>query len=302
MADLALLRPWWLLGLVPLLAAWWWLWRRQDHLARWQRVVDAHLLPHLLLGEGEGKGLKPIHLLGLTGLLTVLALAGPSWRLAPSPFPEDPVLVILMKASSSMAASDLQPSRLARVRHKLRDLLALRRGSATGLVVYSGSAHLVMPLTRDERIIPTMLEELTPGVLPVDGDALVDGLELARQVLARTGSPGSVLVVADSVAAQQAEALKSLDYALPVQFLAVQALGAPLDPGLERGASALGAALERLTADERDVTRVARRARRLGNAARSEAGGQRPEDAGYFMLPLIALLALAWSRRGWMVR
>ena len=29
---------------------------------------------------------------------------------------------------------------------------------------------------------------------------------------------------------------------------------------------------------------------------------RRPEDAGYFLLPLLALLALFWSRRGWIVR
>ena len=78
MPDLQLLRPWWLSSLLPLAVAWWWLWRRQDHLARLQRVVDPHLLPYLLVGSGDGKGLKPIHLLGLVWLLTALAMAGPT--------------------------------------------------------------------------------------------------------------------------------------------------------------------------------------------------------------------------------
>jgi hypothetical protein len=30
--------------------------------------------------------------------------------------------------------------------------------------------------------------------------------------------------------------------------------------------------------------------------------GQRPEDAGYLLLPLIALAVLAWARPGWVVR
>ena len=302
MIELQLLRPWWLISLLPMALAWWWLWRRQDQLGRFQRVVDPHLLQHLLVGEGGSKGLKPIHLLGLVWLLGALALAGPSWRAAPSPFPQDPGLVVVLKASASMKATDVQPSRLERARHKLRDLLALRRGDATGLVVYSGSAHLVMPLTRDERIIPTMLEELSPELMPADGDALADALQLARQLLQRAGTPGSVLVVTDGVADTQSDALAALDYPMPVQFLSVQALGTKVDPGLQQAASVLGADVEGLSADERDITRLGRRARGLADAVQGSAEGQRPEDAGYFLLPLIALLALAWSRRGWGIR
>jgi Ca-activated chloride channel family protein len=302
MAELQLLRPWWLLSLLPLLLAWLWLWRRQDQLARMQKVVDPHLLPHLLVGEGKDTGPKPIHLLVLVWTLGALAMAGPSWRAAPAPFPEDPGLVIVLKASASMQASDVQPSRLERARQKLQDLLALRRGDATGLIVYSGSAHLVMPLTRDERIIPIMLEELTPDLMPADGDALADALLAAQRLLERADTPASVLVVADSVADTQAGTVAALDYPIPVQFLSIQALGAKPDPGLQQAASALGAGVESLTADERDVTRIGRRARGLAAATEGDADGRRPEDAGYFLLPLIAVLALAWSRRGWVVR
>jgi Ca-activated chloride channel family protein len=211
-------------------------------------------------------------------------------------------MVIVLKASASMQATDVQPSRLERARYKLHDLLALRRGDPSGLIVYSGSAHLVMPLTRDERIIPIMLEELTPDLMPADGDALADALVAARRLLQRDATPGSVLVVADSVSEAQVEAIAALDYPLPVQFLSVQALGAQVDAGLDRAASALGAGVQSLSADERDITRIARRARSLADSARGETEGQGPEDAGYFLLPLIALLALAWARRGWIVR
>jgi Ca-activated chloride channel family protein len=210
--------------------------------------------------------------------------------------------VVVLKASASMRATDVQPSRLERARHKVRDLLALRRGDATGLIVYSGSAHLVMPLTRDERIIPIMLEELTPELMPADGDALADALVAAQHLLQRAETPGSVLVVADSVSEAQADAVAALDYPIRVQFLAVQALGTALDRGLGKAASALGGGVESLTADERDINRIGRRARGLADTTRGSAEGQRAQDAGYFLLPLLALLALAWSRRGWVVR
>jgi Ca-activated chloride channel family protein len=254
------------------------------------------------VGEGDGKGLKPVHVLGLAWLLAALAMAGPSWRAAPSPFPLDPGLVIVFKVSESMQSTDVQPSRLERARHKLRDLLERRRGNATGLIVYSGSAHLVMPLTRDERVIPIMLEELTPDLLPADGDALSEALLAAQRLLQRAATAGSVLVVADSVSEAQADSVARLDYPLPVQFLSVQAPGAQVDAGLDRAASALGAGVQGLSADERDITRIARRARSLAEPAQGSVEGQRPEDAGYLLLPLIALAVLAWARPGWVVR
>jgi Ca-activated chloride channel family protein len=111
-----------------------------------------------------------------------------------------------------------------------------------------------------------------------------------------------VLVVADSVSEAQADSVARLDYPLPVQFLSVHALGAQVDAGLDRAASALGAGVQGLSADERDIERIARRARSLAAANEGGVEGQRPEDAGYFLVPLLALLALAWSRRGWVVR
>jgi Ca-activated chloride channel family protein len=300
MAELQLLRPVWLLGLIPLLIVWWWLWYRKERSERWQRVVEPHLLAHLLVGEKGSKGLKPIHLLLLVWLLAAMAMAAPSWRMAASPFEADNGLVVLLKTASTMVASDVQPSRLERAKHKLRDLLAERRGKSTGLIVYSGSAHLVMPLTRDERVIPIMLEDLTPELMPVDGDALSEGLELARSLLNRAGTSGSMLVIADSVSPAQSETLLPRDH--PVQFLSLQPPGASQDQGLKQAASALGAIVERLTADEVDVTRIARRAETRHGREAALADGQRAEDGGYFLLPFIMLLALFWSRRGWLLR
>ena len=185
MGDFHFLRPLWLLAVLPALMVWWGLWRRQDRAAAWRQVVDPHLLEHLLVGEPTRHRLRPIQLLLMTWILCNVALAGPAWRLEPSPFADDEAgLVVLLKVSGTMLASDVQPSRLARAKHKLRDLLELRKGSSTGLIVYSGSAHLVMPLTRDDRIVSTMVEDLTPALMPVDGDALVKALRLAEQVLA----------------------------------------------------------------------------------------------------------------------
>ncbi len=261
MDDFHFLRPLWLLAVLPALAVWWGLWRQQDRAAAWRQVVDSHLLEHLIVGESTRRRLRPIQLLLMIWIICTVALAGPAWRMEPSPFADDEAgLVVLLKVSGTMLASDVQPSRLERAKHKLRDLLELRKGSSTGLIVYSGSAHLVMPLTRDDRIVSAMVEDLTPELMPVDGDALVQALQLAEQVLAKSGVPGSALIIADNVSPSQVQTLSTAEIALPVQFLSVQSQSTPVDSGLQSAASRLIAPVAELTVDAADVERVARRA------------------------------------------
>ena len=303
MDDFHFLRPLMLLVALPALAVWLGLWRRQDRMASWRQIMDPHLLAHLLVGESKNGGLRPIQLLLVVWLIGAVALAGPAWRMEPSPFADDQAgLVVVLKVSGTMMASDVQPSRLERAKHKLRDLLEQRKGSSAGLIVYSGSAHLVMPLTRDDRIVSTMVEDLTPDLMPVDGDALVAALKLAEQVLDKSGVAGSVLVIADSVSPVQAQSLSANGISFPVQFLSMQSPAAEIDNGLQSAAGNLGAAVVKLTVDQTDVEKVARRAQ-IGLTARSATGdGTRWLDAGYPMVPLLAVFLLMWSRKGWLVR
>lgn len=199
-------------------------------------------------------------------------------------------------------ATDVQPSRLERAKHKIRDLLERRKGSSTGLIVYSGSAHLVMPLTRDDRIISAMVEDLTPELMPAEGDALAQAMILAETLFKRAGVSGSVLVMADSVSPSQVEAISTSEVALPLQFLAIQSSSAEVDTGIERVAATLHASVVRLTVDQADVERLARRAQSRMTSVTSVQTGDRWHDAGYTILPLIALCALMWSRKGWVVR
>ena len=303
MFEFHFLRPQMLLSLLPLMLVWWMLWRGQDSYAQLKKVVAPHLLEHLVVGDTRTRRLRPVHLLSAVWIVATLALAGPAWEKEAAPFADDDAgLVVLLKVSSTMQATDVQPSRLERAKHKLRDLLQARKGTSTGLIVYSGSAHLVMPLTRDDRIVSAMVEDLTPELMPADGDALGEALQLAESVLQRAGVPGSVLVMADSVSPSQADLLTAARPSLPVQFLEMSAPAAAVDTGMERAASALGASVLRLSVDETDVQRLAQRAQSDFKAVAGVASGDRWRDTGYLLLPLIALLALFWSRRGWLVR
>ncbi len=302
MDELHLLRPQWLWALVPAVLIWFGLWRLSDQTSAWKTIFDPHLLEHLIVGGKKRRLLRPIHLALLLSILCAAAMAGPTWEREPSPFADDTAgLVVLLKVSTTMQATDVQPSRLERSKHKLRDLLELREGAATGLIVYSGSAHLVMPLTRDNRITTAMAADLSPDLMPVDGDALGEALERAAALLDRAGVPGSVLVIADAVAPSQAQAATEAALDFPVQFLAVKPLNAPLDAGLRAAAKVRGASVTEMTIDQSDVERLAQKAQSDFRAAPMEGAGDRWRDAGFYLLPLIVLIAMAWSRKGWVV-
>ena len=302
MDELHLLRPLWLWSLIPAGLIWLGLWRLQDRVSEWKKLIDPHLLEHLLVDRQTAPVQQPDSPTLILWVLCAIALAGPTWEQEPSPFADDQAgLMVLLKSSATMNATDVQPSRLERSKHKLTDLLEQREGAATGLIAYSGSAHLVMPLTRDRRIVTAMAAEISPEIMPVDGDALGRALEEAARVFDRAGVPGSVLVIADAVSPSQADGLAASPPDLPVQFLAVSPPNAPIDSGLQQAARAMNATITQLSIDQSDVERIARTAQTEFRTAPMDEGGDKWKDAGYYLVPLIALVGLAWSRKGWVV-
>ncbi len=316
-APFHFLRPAWLLLFIPVLLILWRLWKREAAEHAWRRVIPDHLLSQLLLrGEAGQRVWQPLSALSLLLLLGVLSLAGPTWERRASPLSEDrAALVIALKVTPSMLARDIQPSRLERSVHKIRDLLALRPGARTALIAYAGSAHLVMPLTRDAGIIETFAAELDPRIMPRAGDAAAAAVALANERLAGSGRPGSILLIADSVAADQLEGLRRqrAEGGAGVELLAMAAgpevippPDSPPAPALDaaamrEAAAAAGGELVLPTVDDADVQRIARRLARSLAAAETQAGDYW-KDAGYYLVPPLVLIALFGFRRGWVVR
>jgi Mg-chelatase subunit ChlD len=311
------LRPWWLLALAPALGLVWMIRRHQDAARPWRGVIAAHLLPHLLAEGGPRRRLQPVHLLLPIWLLSTLALSGPAWQREPAPFADDEAaLVVAIEVTPTMLAQDIQPSRLQRAAQKIGDLLAERPGTHTALVAYAGSAHVVMPLTRDADLIGRFAAELSPAVMPMPGDASAEALALAAEQLRKSDRRGSILLITDGVVPEQLPQLAAFRRAggVPIQILAVAAPpGAPVPPtsppapamdraAFDKAADALGATLTIVSPDDRDVRWLARHTKTSLTSAAAEASGVRWKDTGYWLVFGIAALALWWFRPGWLVQ
>ena len=298
LADFHFIRPGWLL-LAPLAIGLWWLWRRHaDPLRGWRAQIAPELLEALVIGRAAAHR-GPARWLLAAWLLTIAAIAGPTWRLEPSPFADDATpLMILLKADASMEQPDPAPSRLERARLKIADLAEARQGQPLGLIAYAGSAHLVLPPTRDTTIVADMAAEISPAIMPVPGDRLDLALREAARILAEDQAGGSIVVLADTVDTDPAEmqALQK-EISLPVQFLAINAPDSSQDEALRAAARVLKASVEPLDVVEgQDIAAIVRRAASTPLAQRGEQGG-RWQEAGYWLTPLIGLIVLAAFRR-----
>ncbi|MBB72020.1 MAG: hypothetical protein CMF50_06440 [Legionellales bacterium] len=191
------LRPWWLLLLIPLLWAIIALWRRHTSQSNWQDVCDPHLLTHLLSHQTGHRHRWPVVLLAIAWLLTVLALAGPTWSHLPQAmFQSQQARVVVFDLTANMAAQDLKPNRLTRARYKLLDLLKHSDEGQTGLVVFSGEPHVVSPLTQDTNTIAAMVPSLNPNIMPVYGENMAAGLTMAGDLLRQANMPqGDILLI-----------------------------------------------------------------------------------------------------------
>lgn len=193
------LHPAWLLALLPLIALSLWAARR-DHEpdGPWARVVDAHLLPAIRLSRA-GRGMSPWLLIGLAWALGVLALAGPAWELEPSAGYRAPgSWVLLLDLSPSMSAADLPPDRAARARFAVADLLSAAQDARVALVAFAGEPYTVTPLTTDVATVRTLLEPLSPRLMPESGHDVAPALREALRLLrAGHAARGQVIVLTD---------------------------------------------------------------------------------------------------------
>lgn len=309
------LRPYWFwaLLLLPLL---WWLWRmREQRRNVWREAVDPHLLPHLLVNQS--KVVRGGIWLGTLGfVVAVLALAGPSWRQSEQPLWQSHTpLVIALDLSEAILAEDLPPSRLQQARAKIATLLRERAAGQVALVVYAGEPFTVASLTDDTENVALFLDALEPDVMPVGGQSADRAIAWSARLLQQAGfDEGDILLVSDHANPQATGAAA----AAAAQGFRVSALGlgttagapyrtrtggidqARLKPAsLQALAAAGGGSYRVLAVNDDDLEALG--LLDPGQAGAHSARGQKGlawQDQGYWLLPLLMLLALFAFRRG----
>jgi Ca-activated chloride channel homolog len=182
--------------LLPALAGVYVLMQRRRH-AYALRFTNLNLLREVATRQpGVRRHVPPVlFLLGMTALL--ISLARPSLVLAVPRAESD--IVLVLDVSGSMAAADLQPTRLGAATSAARSLIEdLPDGANVGVVSFSQRASVVAPLSSDK----IRAERALDGLQANGGTAIGDGLNAALNQLAqRAGSSdrtsGRVILLSD---------------------------------------------------------------------------------------------------------
>ncbi|KTD19801.1 vWA domain-containing protein [Legionella londiniensis] len=305
MIEFHLLRPWWLLALLPLAFMAWFLSQKTSRLLSWREVCDEHLLNHLVQQQRQDRRNYALSMLLGSACLMIISLSGPSWSRLPVPtYKEIQPRVIILDMSEAMQATDLSPTRLSRAKFKLRDIFNRREAGQFGLVVYSGEPFVVSPLTDDANTIGALLPALTHDVLPVDGQRLDWALEEAGKLITQAGyRQGELLVLTSEPPSTDAiEAARSL--AIQGIYTSIIPLKkGSLSPLFQSLATAGQGRMIPFTDSSADIEQWLKSYNRKPGYHAS-ADNEIPvwrDDGRWFLIPALLLLLPAFQR-GWLQR
>ena len=234
MSEFHFIRPWWLLGLLPLAVLAWQFWRVKRNQGGWQGAIAPHLL-HLLQQQSQSsqRAWAPLSLF-LAMTLATLALAGPSWERLPQPvYQLKAGTVVVMDMSLSMRATDISPNRLTQQRFKAIDLVQDYLDGEIGLIAYAGDAHIISPLSTDSKNLTNLIRALSPEIMPIRGSNPEAAIRLADRLLSDAGYlAGDIIWLTDGI--------DSLDQRLIIDFLrqtehrvSIMAVGTPAGAPIE---------------------------------------------------------------------
>ncbi len=300
MSAFHFLRPEFLLLLLPAWLLVWWLLKQQSDESKWKKVIEPKLLKHLLVEpeQNHAKIPAPWHL-GLVLTLLIVALSGPSWKLKASPFTQDDTkIALIINVNKSMLTTDIMPNRLSRASIKIEDLLKERSDTKAALLAYSGTAHVVLPLTNDHSIVKTFAQALDPSIMPLDGNNIQDALLLAMKQLGSKGS--TIIVLTDTVLPSTVKlVLKEGFKEMNVIFWQMASSQLVNEADFKSAASIVDGKTVKYARDDTDVKAISSMIdTNLKNAQQDDSN--KYEDGGYYLVPLIFLLLLMWARQGFM--
>jgi len=187
MTDFHFIRPLWLIALAALILAIILLKKYRLAQSGWQQLLPKHL-SKVLIDNSQSVQKLSLTLPFIIGLLSIIALAGPSWQKLPQPvYQLTRGSVLIMDMSYSMYATDLSPNRLTRARFKAIDLLDNLNEGEMGLIAYAGDAFVISPLTDDINNIKLLLPSLSPDLMPELGSNPLSALTVANEMLTNAG-------------------------------------------------------------------------------------------------------------------
>lgn len=174
-----------LLSLIPLIVAFaaYIMWRRKA----FHNFGEASLVNRLISDKPVYKHQLKFVLLTLAFIFLVIGLTNPQVGTKYEKVQRKGVdLVVALDVSKSMLAEDIKPNRLRRAKQFISRMFNNLANDRVALIIFAGNAYLQMPLTVDYAAGNLFLNAVNTNIVPTQGTAIGDAIELALESFENT--------------------------------------------------------------------------------------------------------------------
>ncbi|NVO03853.1 MAG: VWA domain-containing protein [Bacteroidetes bacterium] len=104
-------------------------------------------------------------------------------------------LIIALDVSNSMMAEDIKPNRLERAKQAISKLIDKFDNDKIGIIVFAGKAYTQLPITPDYYAAKMYLENISPGMIPVQGTAIGAAIEQSVNSFPKESKTNKAIIV-----------------------------------------------------------------------------------------------------------
>jgi Ca-activated chloride channel family protein len=113
-------------------------------------------------------------------LLLIISLLGPSFGESKKEVKSvGKDIMICVDLSKSMDALDIAPTRLEKIKHEMKKIVAEFNSDRLGVIIFSGEAFVQCPLTYDQAALNLFIETMNTSLVPSSGTDFAPPLRMA---------------------------------------------------------------------------------------------------------------------------
>ena len=202
-----------LLFLVPLLAVVYAVVLRRAR-RKWLKFADKAFRSQLVPDFSSRRRLFKFILVEVALAMIIVMLARPQKGLVETKDESAGIeAVFVLDVSNSMLAQDVQPDRLERAKLLVSTLIDRMKNDKVALAVFAGEAYPQLPITNDYVSAKMFLDNISPGMVTLQGTNLASAINLARISFTEQKTVGKAIVIITDGEDHEEGALKAAEEA-----------------------------------------------------------------------------------------
>jgi Ca-activated chloride channel family protein len=147
---------------------------------KWQKLGTAQVREILLPEVSPSRMIWKNIFLIIASVFLIIALANPQVGAKFSKVKiQGAEIIIAIDVSNSMEAEDIKPSRLAKAKQEVIQLLGKTKTDRVGLIVFAGKSFIPVPLTTDYAMLKMYLRGVSTDIISTQGTDIGGAIKLA---------------------------------------------------------------------------------------------------------------------------